>query len=153
MVLTYSKVQINRVRLPILFVVSCVHMRAYNCTCTRRVQTTTHLGHKHTVQPRHKRMYIHANLQRYTRTSLALVYTTCVAQAVHTKYCTGTSTACEPKHANLRTIGASSRLSVPEHCTSTARTYKHKHSCTLRTSPRLSMQSPALYGCSEAGRP
>ena len=69
------------------------------------------------------------------------MYTTCVAQAVHTKYCTGTSTACEPKHADLRTVSASSRLSMPKYCTSTVRTYKHKHkhkhSCTLRTTPRL----------------
>ena len=36
----------------------------------------------------------------------------CIAQAVHAKHCTSTSTV---------------------------RTYKHKHSCTLRTPPRLSM--------------
>ena len=62
------RLQTNRVRSPILFVVSCVYMRAYNCTCTRRVQTATYPGHKHTNGPRHKRMYTHAKLQRYTST-------------------------------------------------------------------------------------
>ena len=41
------------------------------------------------------------------------MYTTCVAQAEHAIYCTGTSTACEPKHAGLRTIGELRRLSMP----------------------------------------
>ena len=35
----------------------------------------------------------------------------CIAQAVHAKCCTDTSTACEPKHAG--SIGASPRLSMP----------------------------------------
>ena len=52
--------------LPTHFVVSCVHRRAYNCTCARRVQITTYPGH--TDRPRHKRMYIPAKLQRYTST-------------------------------------------------------------------------------------
>ena len=36
----------------------------------------------------------------------------CITQACPCQYCTGTSTACEPKHAGLRTIGASPRLSM-----------------------------------------
>ena len=45
--------------------------------------------------------------------SQAPVYTTCIAQSVHAKYCRGTSTACESKHAGHRTIGTSPRLSMP----------------------------------------
>ena len=73
----------------------------------------------------------------------------------HNRYsCTCTSTACEPKHVGLSTIGAdqytsrayeidaSPRLSMPKHCasgTSTVRTCKHEQSCILRTPPRLPM--------------
>ena len=188
---------IDQPMLPILFVASCVHRRAYSCTCARRVQTTTYPGH--TTQTdlgtslcTHTRNYKDTPVHGQTQ---APVYTTCVAQAVHAKYCTGTSTACKPKHAGIRTIGASPRAihaksfvqaqcvrtttsthvhyvrrpgcpchklyvykySVrvqarglthnrciaqavhAKHCTSTVRKYKHKHSCTLRTPPRLSM--------------
>ena len=138
------KQSIDQPVLSILVVVSCVYRRAYICTCTRRVQTTTYPGHTHTDQPRHKRMYTHAELRRYSSTranssprvhyvrrsccSCQILYgykysvraqargptnDRCIAQAVHAKYCTGTSTACEPKHAGVRTIGASPRLSMP----------------------------------------
>ena len=58
------------------------------------------------------------------------------------KSCTCTSAACELKHAGLSTIGASPRLLTPKHSassTNTVRTCKHKHSCILRTPPRLPM--------------
>ena len=156
--------------LSILVVVSCVHRRAYNCTCTRRVRTTTYPGHTYTEQPRHKRMYTHAKLQRYSSTrananprvhyvrhsgcSCQILYgykysvraqargptnDRCIAQAVHAKYCTGTSTACKPKHAGLRTIGASPRLSMPN----TVRILVQR----VRPSTRAYAQSVHRPGC------
>ena len=90
----------------------------------------------------------------------APVYTTCVAQAIHAKYCTGTSTACEFKHAGHRAIGASPRLAMPNAVTtcipqdihakcctgtSTVREFKHADHRAIGVSPRLTMPNAIHY--------
>ena len=85
-----------------------------------------------------------------------------ITQTIYAINCACTSTASEPEHAGLSTIGASPRLSIPvhaqvrgctqngasprlsmpKHCasgTTTVRAYKHKHPCILHTPPRLPM--------------
>ena len=73
------------------------------------------------------------------------MYTTYAPQSVYPTNCTCASTACEPKHAGLRTIGASPRLSMPNiaqaQCVRT---------CTLRTPPRLSIPVHAQRAHSKA---
>ena len=105
----------------------------------------------------------------HTKHCTSTKYTTCIVQALHAKHCISISTVCTYKHKHSCTLRTSPRLSMPytahvhvqrassstrayaqlvhrqavhaKHCTSTStvRTYRHKHSCTLRTLPRLFM--------------
>ena len=86
--------------------VASVHV-GYKQPHTLSTHTQTGLGTSVcTHTPNYKDTPVHGQTE-------ASVYTTCVAQAIHDKYCTDTSTTCEPKHADLRTIRASPRLSIP----------------------------------------
>ena len=105
MVITYRRVYINRLRLPILFVVSCVHVRAYNYTFTRQVQATTYTC---TGRARHKRMY------------------------------TQESTKGTPVHVQAQAPAYTNQVHRSG-CPYRTLLYKHKHSCTLRASLRMSM--------------
>ena len=98
-------------------------------------------AHTHTDRPRHKRMYTHAKLQRYTSTcvnsSTRVHYVRrsgCPYQILYGYKYSVRAQAGRPTHNRYIVQAVQAK-----HCTNTVRTYKHKHSCTLRTPPRLSI--------------
>ena len=144
--------------------VSCVHMRTYKCTCTRRVQTTTNPGHTYTDRPRHKHMYTREITNIHYQYTCKLKHpctllTRCTVPVAYTEHCTATNThahyvrrsdcPCQILYGYKYSVRAQARGSThnrctaqavhAKHCTGTVRTYKHKYSCTLRTPPTLSM--------------
>ena len=80
---------------PILFVVSCVHMRAYNCTCIRQVQATTYPGHTRTGRAR-TNICTHAKVQKVHQYTCKLkpprTLNRYIAPVAHAKHCTSTNT-------------------------------------------------------------
>ena len=91
------------------------HAQAKRCTSVR-THVKVQKVHQYTCKLKHPHTLTRCTflviLAEHCTSTSTFTYTRCVAQAVHAEHCTSRSTVC---------------------------TYKHKHSCILRTPPRLSM--------------